>query len=103
MGAHFRLPVIETGWAELETILRNPARPLALLAAESEEGVACWQADLKRALALAVGGEAEGVSPQTRALAESCLRIPMPGGSESLNAAVAAAVLMFEVTRQRSL
>jgi tRNA G18 (ribose-2'-O)-methylase SpoU len=35
-------------------------------------------------------------------MATQCVYIPMPGGSESLNAAVAAGVLLFEVARQRS-
>jgi tRNA G18 (ribose-2'-O)-methylase SpoU len=49
-----------------------------------------------------VGGEAKGASPAARQLATEQVFIPMPGGSESLNAAVAGAVLMFEVLRQRS-
>jgi TrmH family RNA methyltransferase len=50
---------------------------------------------------LLIGGEAEGPGPQARQLADGMVHIPMPGASESLNAAAAAAVLLFEVVRQR--
>lgn len=59
-------------------------------------------ADLRRPLALVIGGEAEGAGAQARQLATQCVYIPMPGGSELLNAAVAAGLLLFEVARQRS-
>jgi TrmH family RNA methyltransferase len=69
--------------------------------AESEQGTPCWQLDLTGPIALVIGGEAEGAGPQARALAAGYVTIPMPGKSESLNAAIAAGVLLFEVVRQR--
>jgi TrmH family RNA methyltransferase len=65
-------------------------------------GAACWDADLKPALALIIGGEAEGATDSARKLATRLVSIPMPGKTESLNAAVAGSVLMYEVLRQRS-
>ena len=65
------------------------------------QGASCWETDLRQPLTLIIGGEAEGASPQARALASQSICIPMAGGSESLNAAVAGSVLMFEVMRQR--
>ena len=53
-------------------------------------------------LALVIGSEAEGPGPQSAALASGYLSIPMPGAVESLNAAVAAGILLFEVARQRA-
>jgi TrmH family RNA methyltransferase len=76
-------------------------RPLKIYTAEAGKGTTCWQANLSEPLALVIGSEAEGVSPEARALADGALQIPMPGKSESLNAAVAGAILMFEVVRQR--
>jgi TrmH family RNA methyltransferase len=52
---------------------------------------------------LVIGGEAEGVSDEARKLADGLVTIPMPGRSESLNAAVAAGILLFDVVRQRSI
>jgi len=53
-------------------------------------------------LALIIGGEAEGATEPARALARQQISIPMPGRTESLNAAVAGSLLMFEVVRQRT-
>ncbi len=99
MGAHFHLPLRRFDWDAIARLLKPACR---VYLAESDEGVPLWQLDLTRPLALVIGGEAEGASPQARALADGLITIPMPGKSESLNAAVAAGVLLFEVVRQRT-
>jgi len=48
-----------------------------------------------------VGSEVRGLSAAVRAEADEGVRIPMPGGAESLNAGVAAGVLLYEALRQR--
>lgn len=101
MGAHFRLTVMELDWEGIHAVLKGGKNRLKVFLAESERGVSLWQADLRQPLALIIGGEAEGASPSGMALADEFIRIPMPGGSESLNAAVAASILIFEVVRQR--
>jgi TrmH family RNA methyltransferase len=100
MGAHFRLPVHVMDWEKLAQTLKPRLRVFSADAnpAGSED---CWNLDLRGPLALVIGGEAEGISPQMRALSDAFVRIPMPGRAESLNAAVAAGVLLFEVVRQR--
>jgi RNA methyltransferase, TrmH family len=98
MGAHFRLPIQVLGWEEIASLIPG----LHIYLASSGEGLAYTQADFKSPLALVVGGEAQGASPQANRLSTGRVHIPMPGGSESLNAAIAAGVLMFEVLRQRS-
>ena len=97
MGAHFRLPILSLDWEEL----RDRLKELWVYLAEMEAALPCWQADFRRPLALIVGGEAEGASHQAIEMAREQVRIPMPGKTESLNAAVAGAILMFEVVRQR--
>lgn len=67
-----------------------------------EGGDELWQADFRMKLALIIGGEAEGASARVREQATRRVHIPMPGKSELLNAAVAGAILMFEVVRQRT-
>lgn len=99
MGAHFRLPLREAGWEEIARLVKPACR---VYLAESSEGTPCWQLDLTQPVALVIGGEAEGAGPQARALADGAITIPMPGASESLNAAAAAGILLFEVVRQRS-
>jgi TrmH family RNA methyltransferase len=98
MGAHFRLPILALDWAELERRLKPDLR---VYLADAAEGRDYCDLDMRLPLALVIGGEAEGVSPQARRLADGFARIPMPGRAESLNAAVAAGVLLFEVVRQR--
>jgi len=105
MGAHFHLPILEMDWEDIRSLVkeRPEGRAIQILAAEANRGQAVWQVDLRQPLALLVGSEAEGPSPQGLDLADQVVHIPMPGPSESLNAAAAAAVLLFEVVRQRSI
>jgi len=100
MGAHFRLPIQPMSWEEIRRV--SESAKLAVYLADME-GRSCWETDLRRPLALIVGGEAEGASQEARKLAYEQISIPMPGGAESLNAAVAGSILMFEVIRQRAL
>ncbi|HEY4722478.1 MAG TPA: TrmH family RNA methyltransferase, partial [Anaerolineae bacterium] len=51
--------------------------------------------------ALIIGSEADGPSEPARALAAETVFIPMPGGTESLNAAMAGTIVLFEAVRQR--
>ena len=103
MGAHFRLAVHTLDWAEIRQIVQAPEHPQQVYLADAAQGLPYTQADLTQPLALIVGGEAAGASEQALALTSQRLHIPMPGGMESLNAAVAAAILMFEVVRQRAI
>jgi len=98
MGAHFRLHIQVLDWEEIAEMLPG----LNIYLASAGDGLPYTQADFKSPLALIVGGEAEGASPQATRLSTARVHIPMPGGSESLNAAIAGGVLIFEVLRQRS-
>lgn len=97
MGAHFRLPILSLSWEEMVGKLAG----LQVIVADMD-GESCWETDLRQPLALIVGSEAEGASESARGLASQKISIPMAGKTESLNAAVAGSVLMFEVMRQRS-
>ncbi len=97
MGAHFRLPIHALTWDEIRLHLSG----LKVYLAEAGGGLTCWQADFRGRLALIVGGEAQGASVQASKIASQQICIPMPGKTESLNAAAAGAILMFEVVRQR--
>ena len=115
MGAHFRLPIHTMNWDEIEQVCKHrTARASAAGTGELVEGSAnlqviladmngtsCWETDFRTPLALIVGGAAEGASEPARNLANATVSIPMPGETESLNAGVAGAVLMFEIVRQR--
>ncbi len=98
MGAHFRLPIHSIGWEEIKTQTKD----MAIFIADMD-GISCWETDLRKPLALVIGGEAEGASDEARRLATQKISVPMAGNVESLNAGVAGSVLMFEVIRQRRL
>lgn len=99
MGAHFRLPIHALSWEEIRSLVQ--AAGLQVYLAAAGEGQSCYASDFRAPLALIVGGEAYGASEQARLLTTTPVHIPMPGGMESLNAAIAAAILLFEVVRQR--
>jgi TrmH family RNA methyltransferase len=103
MGAHFRLPVESLGWPELTRTLVLSGSGLHVFLADSSAGIPYTQADFRPPLALIIGGEAAGAGSESLSITEAKVHIPMPGGSESLNAAAAASILLFEVQRQRSM
>ncbi|MCX8061405.1 MAG: RNA methyltransferase [Anaerolineales bacterium] len=100
MGAHFRLPMMRLSWDEIRQIVE--VHHLTVYLADAHGEVAYDQADFRQPFALVMGGEAEGASPIARSIAQHRVFIPMPGKMESLNAAVSAAILIFEAVRQRN-
>jgi 23S rRNA (guanosine2251-2'-O)-methyltransferase len=70
-------------------------------AAAAPDAVDYTKADLRGDVALVIGAEGDGISPVVRKECDYLVRIPMFGTLESLNASVAAGVLLFEVRRQR--
>ncbi|MGE5224232.1 MAG: TrmH family RNA methyltransferase [Omnitrophica WOR_2 bacterium] len=103
MGAHFRLPVLQIAWEEIRLqFLQNQAQNLKVYLADASGGQVYFHEDFSKPLALVIGGEAQGAGQVSREVATCRVTIPMPGHMESLNAAVAAAILMFEVVRQRN-
>jgi TrmH family RNA methyltransferase len=100
MGAHFRVPLIPLQAGALDELRqRLPRRVVARAGATRPYDAADWTA----AAALIIGGEAEGVGPELEAWGTEEVGIPLAHGVESLNAAVAGAVILFEAARQRRL
>ena len=98
MGAHFRLPIVALSWPEIAETLTD----IQVLLADARGERTCYEVDWTRPSALIIGGEAHGASREAAELAMATIAIPMHGGAESLNAAVAASVILFEAARQRS-
>ena len=71
------------------------------IAAADMDGTPAFQANLKGQLALVIGGEHEGASRLVRENSDYIISLPMRGHIDSLNASVAAGILMYEVVRQR--
>jgi len=78
-------------------------RGLRILGAAGEAEHEIRQLDCTGPLALVIGNEGTGLSPELRGVCDQLVRIPQVGRTESLNAAVAAGILCYEVRRQRSL
>ncbi len=100
MGAHFRLPIESLSWDEI----KKRTTPLKIYLADAEYGIRTTQYDLvdwTQPCALIVCSEAEGASDEATALAAESVYIPMQKNVESLNAAVAGSIILFEAVRQR--
>lgn len=97
MSAHFRLPIRHMEAKELATTYPN----MSFYLADSKAELTYDQVDWRRRTGLVVGGEAHGAAPATYAHVKSAITIPMQDELESLNAASAAAVILFEAARQR--
>lgn len=99
-GAFFRIPVVE-GLRPAEFLDYCRARRILLYQANPRGEHSCWAFDLKGPTAIILGNETRGLPGQEWAGIPS-IKIPMTPGVESLNVAVAGAVLLFEALRQRS-
>lgn len=98
MGAHFRVPIVEADWASINQV----CGALNVYAAAYPGDLRYDQADWRAAWALIIGSEAHGVGADALRLAAGRLvYIPMAAATESLNAAQAGAVILFEAARQR--
>lgn len=97
MGAHFRVPVAEQSWEDIAAYCQG----LTVYLADSQGDVRYDEADWSAAWALIIGSEAHGASDEARLLAQSRVYIPLAAETESLNAAVAAGVILFQAMRQR--
>ncbi len=100
MGAHFRLRIGQFT-PDLGAALRNTGRDLVY--ADPAAALAYDAYEWSRAAGLVVGGETEPLSTDLAALVTRRVAIPMQAGVESLNAGVAASVLLFEAQRQERL
>lgn len=96
MGAHFALRLIEVAGDEALAALQVP-----MLATSSHATAAVHETRLPWPCAWVMGHEGQGVSVSLMQRCAQTLRIPQPGGEESLNVAAAAAVCLYEVARQR--
>lgn len=97
MGALLRLPVEIAEW----TVIASRSRGMAIWLAAASGGTPYTAVDWKRPSALLIGSEAQGAGDAAGRLATGRVTIPMRDATESLNAAVAAGILLFEAARQR--
>lgn len=100
MGSIYRVPFLQTD--DLQSVLGELKNRGIMICAAHLEGSCCYdEPDYRKPCAFLIGNEGNGLTEETAALADTRIRIPMEGMLESLNAAVAASLLMYEAGRQR--
>lgn len=101
-GAAFRLPVVET-LEPLKVLRKCQELNIQTLAAVPKCGKTYTAFDLTAPTLIVLGGEGGGLDPTLIAACNQSIQIPMSGGTDSLNVAVAGAILIYEAVRQRRL
>jgi 23S rRNA (guanosine2251-2'-O)-methyltransferase len=100
-GGAERVPLVRvTNLARCMKDLQDAGIWIVGLAGEAEASL--YSVDLKGPMAIAMGGEGEGLRRLTREHCDYLAKIPMASGMESLNVSVAAGISLFEALRQRA-
>lgn len=98
MGSIFYTPIIyDNDLSFLNSLKENG---FSLVATSLEESKNFFDEDLSGKVILSVGNEGNGISEEIFSLADKKVKIPMPGGAESLNVGVATSIILFEKVRQ---
>ncbi len=101
-GAHFHLPLrAEQSWAQIEAHLAGAPQMQQVLVADAAGDTDYSALDLTQRTGLIIGNETRGPSAAARSRATRQVRIPMYNHVESLNAGIAASIILFEAVRQR--
>ena len=99
MGGTFRLPIAARGTVP-DVIAAAHDHDVRIVAAVPRSGTPLPKMDFRQPIAIVIGGEGAGVSTAIMAAADASLTIPMRAPVESLNVAVAAALVLYEAARQ---
>ncbi|MGF1499390.1 MAG: TrmH family RNA methyltransferase [Elainellaceae cyanobacterium] len=99
-GQWFRVPLLASSHLgqDIEALRRQGTQIIAALPQATQS---YWEVDLTVPTLLLVGNEGAGLSPELAALADRQVTIPLATGVESLNAAIATALILYEAVRQR--
>jgi TrmH family RNA methyltransferase len=100
-GSSFRLPIASLGDALL--LRRLTEKQIPVYACIAEAGTSIFEADLRGPMAVVIGNEGAGISDDILSLCNGKFHVPCPGQVESLNAAIAASIVLYEASRQRSI
>ena len=99
MGAIYRLPFIIGELAEYLPVMKEQG--MHIYGTQLEKAHNYDTIDYRKSTVFLLGNEGNGLRAETAAYAEAFVKVPMDGQGESLNVAVAAAIMMYEVKRQR--
>jgi TrmH family RNA methyltransferase len=98
-GAFFRLPLVEHV-KEMDFLNFCQSHSIRVYRTDARNGELCTETDLRNPCAILLGNEGSGMSADEFAQLPS-VRVPMAEGMESLNVAIAGAIILFEAFRQR--
>lgn len=102
VGSVFRMPVLAAKAEEVAMLKSQGVRLMAAVGSDDFGTTAAHEADFSTACALMIGNEGSGLPSEWMEMADERVTIPCPGPVESLNAAVAGSLLLYEASRQRS-
>ena len=100
-GTLFRIPLLRAGNLN-QAVRKLKEAGFWICGTDMQAHASFWEQDYTMPLALITGGEQKGIRQKTRELCDFLVHIPMEPGVESLNASVSAALLCYEIRRQRS-
>lgn len=100
MGSIFHLPLVYQEDIEdiIATLKKNNIK---IISTGLESSKPCYDVNFQEDFVLVIGNEASGISQRVFEISDSIVNIPMSGDAESLNAAIASGIVMYEASRQR--
>lgn len=102
MGSIFQIPIVHiSDITDAISLLKR--RGIITVSSSLDTDKYLFDIDFKVDLALVIGNEANGISREVIEMSDELVKIPMTGSAESLNAAIASGVIMYEVLRQRKM
>jgi TrmH family RNA methyltransferase len=102
VGSVFRVPVVAVDASEIEGLKERGVRLIAAVGFEDAGVIAAQEMDFATGCAVMIGNEGAGLAAEWISMCDARVTIPCPGAVESLNAAVAGSLLLYEASRQRA-
>ena len=101
VGSVFRVPVVGVTASEVEGLKKRGVRLIAAVGADDAGVISAQEMDFTAGCAVMIGNEGSGLAAEWMEMCDTRVTIPCPGPVESLNAAVAGSLLLYEASRQR--
>jgi TrmH family RNA methyltransferase len=101
VGSVFRVPVVPVTASDLRDVKARGVRLIAAVGGEDDGVVGAAEMDFRGPCAVMIGNEGAGLAAEWMEMCDAKVTIPCPGDVESLNAAVAGSLLLYEASRQR--
>jgi RNA methyltransferase, TrmH family len=102
VGSVFRVPVVGVTASDIEQLKQRGLRLIAAVSSDGADVTAAQEMDFTAACAVMIGNEGNGLAAEWMEMCDARVTIPCPGSVESLNAAVAGSLLLYESSRQRT-